>query len=78
VPPVWGYAVFDASMGLPMAGGSLLGGALYRQAYGLPFVVVIVLGVVMLLGLAFVGRGARTASSPSAPSATLEATKEKT
>ena len=78
VPPVWGYAVFDASMGLPMAGGSLLGGALYRQAYGLPFLVVIVLGVVMLLGLAFVGRGARTASSPSAPSATLGTTKEKT
>jgi predicted MFS family arabinose efflux permease len=57
VPPVWGYAVFDASMGLPMAGGALLGGALYREAYGLPFVVVIGLGIVMLLVLAFAGRG---------------------
>ncbi len=82
VPPVWGYAVFDASMGLPMAVGALLGGALYREAYGLPFVVVIGLGVVMLAVLAFAGRGrpapatgARSApakagaSAPSPPSA---------
>jgi hypothetical protein len=40
-----------------MAGGALLGGALYREAYGLPFVVVIGLGIVMLLVLAFAGRG---------------------
>jgi len=57
VPPVWGYAVFDAGMGLPMAGGALFGGALYREAFGLPFVVVICLGVVLLLVLAFAGRG---------------------
>ena len=63
VPPVWGYAVFDASMGLPMAGGALLGGALYREAYGLPFVVVIGLGVVMLLVLAFAGRAAGAAGA---------------
>jgi len=53
VPPVWGYAVFDASMGLPMAGGALFGGALYREAFGLPFVVVIGLGIVLLAVLAF-------------------------
>jgi predicted MFS family arabinose efflux permease len=57
VPPVWGNAVFDASMGLPAALGALLGGALYRAAYGLPFMVVIGLSALLLLGLAFVRRG---------------------
>ena len=56
VPPVWGYAVFDAGMGVPMACGSLAGGALYRASYGLPFAVVIALGAGMLLVLAFAGR----------------------
>ena len=49
MPPVWGYAVFDASMGVPAACGSLLGGGLYRISFGLPFVAVIVLGIAMLL-----------------------------
>ena len=74
VPPVWGYAVFDASMGIPMAGGSLLGGALFRVAYGLPFVAVIALGATLLLALAFMGRGRSTA--PSRSSATLAGNKE--
>ena len=79
VPPVWGYAVFDASMGLPMAGGALFGGALYREAFGLPFMVVIGLGVALLAVLAFAGRGRPApAALPSPPSATLVGTKETT
>ncbi len=59
VPPVWGYAVFDATMGVPMAGGALVGGALYRAAYRLPFEAVIVLAALMLVALVAVGRPAR-------------------
>jgi MFS family permease len=64
-PPVWGYAVFDAAMGIPMAGGSLLGGALYRQAFVLPFYVVIAMGAAMLFGLAFLGHGRGKAAAAS-------------
>jgi predicted MFS family arabinose efflux permease len=39
VPLAWGYALFDAMMGLPMAGGALLGGLLFRAGFGLPFLV---------------------------------------
>ena len=77
VPPVWGYAVFDASMGVPMACGSLAGGALYRAAYGLPFAVVIALGIGLLLALAFAGRRQPVRPGlPSPVSATLRETKE--
>jgi len=92
VPPVWGYAVFDASMGVPMACGSLAGGALYRAAYGLPFAFVIALGAGILLALAFAGRrrapravAERDVAAPavlapsglpSPASATLQGTKE--
>jgi MFS transporter, DHA1 family, tetracycline resistance protein len=80
VPPVWGYAVFDASMGVPAACGSLLGGGLYRISFGLPFVAVIVLGIAMLLVLALAGRrrprSAARATLPSSRSATLQGTKE--
>ena len=37
MPLAWGYAIFDTVMGLPMAGGAVLGGLLYRVAYPLPF-----------------------------------------
>ncbi len=63
IPPVWGYAVFDASMGIPMASGSVLGGLLYRQGYALPFYTVIAISVVMLLALALAGRARRSPSS---------------
>jgi MFS family permease len=81
VPPVWGYAVFDASMGVPQAGAALAGGALVRVSYGLPFVVVAILGGAMLLALLLVGRGQTapaTVGMPSPTSATLGATKETT
>ena len=79
VPPVWGYAVFDASMGVPQAGAALAGGALVRVSYGLPFVVVAILGGAMLLALLLVGRGETapaTVGMPSPASATLGPTKE--
>lgn len=51
VPLTWGFAVFDATMGIPMVAGSILGGALYRRAFDLPFLVVIALAAALLLGL---------------------------
>ena len=80
VPPVWGYAVFDASMGVPAACGSLLGGGLYRISFGLPFVAVIALGTPCSLILrwpAGASRATRRARAlPSPRSATLQGTKE--
>ena len=38
MPLAWGYAIFDAVMGIPMAGGAVLGGLLYRTSYSLPFI----------------------------------------
>ena len=32
IPLAWGYAIFDTVMGLPMVGGAILGGVLYRAA----------------------------------------------
>jgi MFS family permease len=52
MPLAWGYAIFDAVMGLPMALGAVLGGVLFRAGYALPFVVVIVLAGVLLVLLA--------------------------
>jgi len=76
LPPVWGFAVFDATMGIPMVMGSLLGGALYRESYTLPFLVVIGMSAVLILALLLVGR--RGVAAPSPSSATLGATKETT
>ena len=51
VPLAWGYGIFDAVMGLPMAGGAVLGGILYRIGYALPFVLVIVVSAGLLVVL---------------------------
>jgi len=51
VPLAWGYGIFDAVMGLPMAGGAVLGGMLYRIGYALPFVLVIVVSAGLLIVL---------------------------
>jgi len=56
VPLTWGYALFDTAMGLPMAGGALIGGLLYQTAYWLPFVFVIAIALVLLVVLAAVPR----------------------
>jgi MFS family permease len=56
VPLTWGYALFDTAMGLPMAGGALLGGLLYQTAYSLPFVFVIAVVAALLVVLAVVPR----------------------
>ena len=51
VPLAWGYAIFDTVMGLPMAGGAILGGVLYRSADSLPFACVIAVSCVLLVAL---------------------------
>lgn len=51
IPPPWGYALFDTMMGLPMAGGALLGGAFFRAGSGLPFVFVIVVSGTLVVAL---------------------------
>jgi len=56
VPLTWGYALFDTAMGLPMAGGALIGGLLYQTAYWLPFVFAIAVALVLLAVLAAVPR----------------------
>jgi len=56
VPLAWGYGIFDAVMGLPMAGGAVLGGILYRAGYALPFVLVVVVSVGLLVALLAGGR----------------------
>ena len=56
VPLAWGYGIFDAVMGLPMAGGAVLGGMLYRAGYALPFVLVVVVSACLLAVLAVRGR----------------------
>lgn len=52
VPLAWGFAIFDTFMAVPMAGGSLLGGLLYRQSYYFPFVAVVVITAALLVALA--------------------------
>ena len=56
MPLAWGYGIFDAVMGLPMAGGAVLGGMLYRAGYALPFVLVVVVSACLLAVLAVRGR----------------------
>jgi predicted MFS family arabinose efflux permease len=56
VPLAWGYGIFDAVMGLPMAGGAVLGGILYRAGYALPFVLVAVVSAGLLVVLLMNGR----------------------
>jgi predicted MFS family arabinose efflux permease len=51
MPTAWGFAIFDAIMGIPMAGGAVLGGLLYRQGYRLPFVLVMVLAALLVIVL---------------------------
>jgi len=51
MPTAWGFAIFDAIMGIPMAGGAVLGGLLYRQGYRLPFVFVMVLAMLLVIVL---------------------------
>ncbi len=63
LPLVWGYGVFDAVMGIPMAGGALIGGLLYRESYGSPFLMTIAFCAMLIVGLAFGGRRAATATS---------------
>jgi hypothetical protein len=52
MPLAWGYAVFDTAMGLPMAGGALLGGVLYQMGDALPFVFAIAVAGTLLVVLA--------------------------
>lgn len=65
VPLVWGFAVFDAAMGIPTAGGALLGGALYSQGFRWPFIAAIGVVAVLLLGLALPPRGREAARQPA-------------
>ena len=51
LPLAWGYALFDTAMGLPMAGGAAIGGALFRLGTALPYVFVVTVAVVLLLAL---------------------------
>lgn len=51
IPLAWGYAIFDTTMGLPMAGGSLLGGLLFGLGASLPFVFVVTVAAVLLVTL---------------------------
>ena len=57
MPLAWGYAIFDTVMGIPMAGGAILGGLLYGISYSLPFVVVIAVAAGLLVLLLVTGRG---------------------
>jgi predicted MFS family arabinose efflux permease len=57
MPLAWGYAIFDTVMGIPMVGGAVLGGLLYRAGYALPFVLVVVVAAGLLVVLLASGRG---------------------
>jgi MFS family permease len=57
MPLAWGYAIFDTVMGIPMAGGAILGGLLYGIAYSLPFFLVIAVAAGLLILLLITGRG---------------------
>jgi predicted MFS family arabinose efflux permease len=52
IPLAWGFALFDTMMGIPMAGGAVLGGVLFREGAALPFVFVVATAVVLLVVLA--------------------------
>jgi MFS family permease len=65
LPPPWGYALFDSIMGLPMAGGAVLGGALFRADASAPFVFVIgVAAVLIMVLLVWRPAGLRPAHGP--------------
>jgi MFS family permease len=51
LPPPWGYALFDTVMGLPMAGGAVLGGVLFRAGASAPFVFVIGVAAALIVVL---------------------------
>jgi hypothetical protein len=51
VPMAWGFAVFDATMGIPMVAGSLLGGIFFRWSVRLPLIVVAILAAILLAAL---------------------------
>ena len=63
LPLLWGYGVFDALMGIPMAGGALIGGLLYREGYSLPFLMTIAFCAMLIVALAFGGKRAPAATS---------------
>lgn len=71
IPPAWGYAIFDTVMGVPMAGGAVLGGLLYRQAFALPFWGIIAAASVLLLVLWLVPPDTDAAVGPR-PDAVVE------
>lgn len=58
-PLAWGYAIFDTMMGLPMVGGAILGGVLYRSSDTMPFVFVMVMTAALLAGLSISPSAAR-------------------
>jgi hypothetical protein len=51
LPLAWGYALFDTMMGLPMAGGAILGGLLFKAGTALPFALVVGVTLVLLVAL---------------------------
>jgi len=51
IPLPWGFALFDTMMGLPMAGGAILGGLLFRTGATLPFVFVAGVAAVLIVVL---------------------------
>jgi MFS family permease len=62
-PLPWGYAIFDTVTGLPMVGGAVLGGLLYRTAFALPFEVAVAIagGLLVLTVLRGPSTGRRVA-----------------
>ena len=56
LPLAWGYALFDTMMGLPMAGGAILGGLLFKAGAALPFALVAGVTVVLLVALSQWGK----------------------
>jgi len=51
IPLAWGFALFDTTMGLPMAGGALLGGVLFQASPSLPFVFTAAVSLILLVVL---------------------------
>jgi len=52
IPLAWGFALFDTMMGIPMAGGAVLGGVLFRADAALPLVLVVAIAGGLLVVLA--------------------------
>lgn len=51
LPLAWGYALFDTMMGLPMAGGAIAGGLLFKAGTALPFALTICIALALLVAL---------------------------